>query len=91
MRWPAPISWAIPPAAAGSVSNLGLLGGDVAGFPNGRRVFDDVATIELIAVAGATLGLVDKKFTPDGAATPGTNVSMGLTNSGKDLKGNHAH
>ena len=45
-------------------SNLGVLGGDIAGFPNGRRVFDDVATIELIAVAGATLGLVDKKFSP---------------------------
>jgi hypothetical protein len=65
-------------------SNLGILGGDPAGFPNGRRVFDDVATIELIAVAGATLGLVDPKFTPDGAATPGTNVSFGLTSSATD-------
>ena len=65
-------------------SNLGVLGGDVAGFPNGRRVFDDVATIELIAVAGATLGLVDSKFTPDAAAKPGTNVSFGLTGSASD-------
>jgi len=67
-----------------SPSNLGVLGGDPAGFPNGRRVFDDVATIELIAVAGASLGLVDKKFTPDGAATPGTNASFGLTSSATD-------
>ena len=65
------------PATASGQSNLGILGGDIAGFPNGRRVFDDVATIELIAVAGATLGLVDKKFTPDPAATPGKNVSFG--------------
>jgi hypothetical protein len=65
-------------------SNLGVLGGDPAGFPNGRRVFDDVATIELIAVAGASLGLVDKQFTPDKAATPGTNVSFGLTSSATD-------
>jgi hypothetical protein len=65
-------------------SNLGVLGGDPAGFPKGRRVFDDVATIALIAVAGAALGLVDKKFTPDKAATPGTNASFGLTSSATD-------
>ncbi|HMK97137.1 MAG TPA: DUF4331 domain-containing protein [Acidimicrobiales bacterium] len=74
---------AVPPAKS-SPSNLGVLGGDVAGFPNGRRVFDDVATIELIAVAGATLGLVDTKFTPDAAAKPGSNVSFGLTSSATD-------
>jgi hypothetical protein len=74
---------AVPPTTK-SPSNLGILGGDPAGFPNGRRVFDDVATIELIAVAGATLGLVDDKYTPDGAATPGTNVSFGLTSSATD-------
>jgi hypothetical protein len=72
------------PANNATPSNLGVLGGDVAGFPNGRRVFDDVATIELIAVAGATLGLVDKQFTPDAAAKPGTNVSFGLTSSATD-------
>ena len=44
---------AIPPKTNGP-SNLGLLGGDVAGFPNGRRVFDDVFTIELRAIAGVT-------------------------------------
>ncbi len=32
---------------------LGLLGGDVCGFPNGRRLQDDVTEIELLAVAGA--------------------------------------
>jgi hypothetical protein len=49
------------------ISNLGLLGGDLAGFPNGRRVTDDVVTISLKAVAGATIPLVDKTFTPDKA------------------------
>jgi Domain of unknown function (DUF4331) len=33
---------------------LGVLGGDNAGFPNGRRPADDVVDIELQAVAGAT-------------------------------------
>src|SRR5206468_1649422 len=37
-------------------------------FPNGRRVLDDVIDIELRAIAGATLPLVDNAFTPDGAA-----------------------
>jgi hypothetical protein len=57
---------AIAPASKPSL--LGLLGGDAAGFPNGRRVFDDVTTIELRAVAGLTYALVDKSYTPDGAA-----------------------
>jgi hypothetical protein len=72
---------AIPPTAPDSISNLGLLGGDIGGFPNGRRVFDDVATIELRAVAGATLGLVDASFTPDAAAGA---VTFGLTSGPAD-------
>ena len=57
----------IPPTATPNV--LGVLGGDLAGFPNGRRVFDDVFTIELRAIAGVTIPLVDPGFTPDGAAS----------------------
>ena len=67
----------IPPAK--SPSPLGLIGGDAAGFPNGRRVFDDVVTIELRAIAGATYPLVAPTYVPDAAAslvsenlTPGT-------------------
>ncbi len=56
---------AIPPTA--QPNRLGILGGDLAGFPNGRRVGDDVVTIELRAIAGATYPLVDPTFTPDGA------------------------
>jgi Domain of unknown function (DUF4331) len=52
-------------APTNSPNILGVLGGDLAGFPNGRRVTDDVVTIELQAIAGATLPLVDKSFTPD--------------------------
>jgi hypothetical protein len=59
---------AITPTATSAASILGVVGGDVAGFPNGRRVFDDVVSIELKAVAGALLGAVVKTFTPDAAA-----------------------
>jgi hypothetical protein len=34
-------------------SRLGVLGGDACGFPNGRRLGDDIVEIELLAVAGA--------------------------------------
>ncbi|MDQ6854580.1 MAG: DUF4331 domain-containing protein, partial [Actinomycetota bacterium] len=57
---------AIPPTA--SPNALGLLGNDPAGFPNGRRVNDDIVTIELRALAGVTYALVDKSFAPDAAA-----------------------
>jgi len=57
---------AIPPTKKPNIN--GLLGGDLAGFPNGRRVFDDVVAIELRAIAGATYALVDKSYTPDAAA-----------------------
>ncbi len=56
------------PIATGTPNRLGILGGDLAGFPNGRRLEDDVTTIELRAVAGATYPLVDPDFEADGAA-----------------------
>jgi Domain of unknown function (DUF4331) len=46
-------------------NDLGVLGGDLAGFPNGRRPKDDVVTIELRAIAGATFPLIDPTFVPD--------------------------
>jgi hypothetical protein len=59
---------AIPPTPSADASEFGILGGDLAGFPNGRRVADNIVAIELRAVAGATIPLVDPTFTPDGAA-----------------------
>jgi hypothetical protein len=58
---------AIPPTTS-DPSRYGLLGGDAAGFPNGRRVFDDVVSIELRAIAGLTYPLVNSSYTPDAAA-----------------------
>jgi hypothetical protein len=75
------LNLAIPPTR-GRPNNLGLIGGDAAGFPNGRRVFDDVVTIELRALAGATFPLVDPSFEPDAAASA---ITQGLTSSDTDL------
>lgn len=70
------LNMAIPPATTPSI--YGILGSDLAGFPNGRRVMDDVVAIELRAIAGATYPLIDPGFVPDGAASV---VTDGLTPS----------
>ena len=53
------LNMGIPPtagtaSAAGTANRLGFLGGDLAGFPNGRRVGDDVVDITIRVAAGAT-------------------------------------
>ncbi|MBV9282397.1 MAG: DUF4331 domain-containing protein, partial [Chloroflexi bacterium] len=68
------LNMAIPPSS--SPNALGILGGDLAGYPNGRRVSDDVFTIELRAIAGATYPLVNSSYKPDAAASL---VTDGLT------------
>ena len=70
------LNTAIKPS--GTTSSYGPLGGDLAGFPNGRRVSDDVVSIELRAVAGATYPLVDKSYTPDATAS---DLTDGLTSA----------
>jgi hypothetical protein len=42
----------VPPTPVATASRLGALGGDFGGYPNGRRLFDDVVDISLRAVAG---------------------------------------
>lgn len=64
------LNLAVPPS--GSPNILGILGGDLAGFPNGRRVFDDVGDIELRAAAGAT------PFTPAFNVSPNKDLTDGV-------------
>jgi hypothetical protein len=75
----------IDPLAPAAQNPLGVLGGDLAGFPNGRRVGDDVVDIALRAAEGILLSpnpaafpaVTDGAFvnatiayTPDGTITP---------------------
>lgn len=64
---------AIPPTPFANSNRLGLLGGDVAGFPNGRRVGDDVTDIALRAAAGGT------PFTPDTNVAPNNTLGDGVS------------
>ncbi len=62
----------IPATPLASASRLGLIGGDPAGYPNGRRIYDDVTDITLrvgvggvlvpgfISAANGTLGINDR-------------------------------
>jgi len=70
---------AIKPTA--KPNDLGLVAGDAAGFPNGRRVNDDVVTIELRAIAGLTIPLVDPSFKPDAAASAVTDGTKAKRNA----------
>ena len=65
------LNMAIPPSASPSI--LGVLGGDLAGFPNGRRVGDDVLDIVLRAAAGAT------PFTPAFDRSPNNTLGDGVS------------
>lgn len=76
------LNTAIPPTA--EPNKLGLVAGDAAGFPNGRRIDDDVVTIELRAIAGLTIPLVDPGYEPDGAASA---IEDGTTNTNADDTG----
>lgn len=64
---------AIPITPIANINRLGLLGGDVAGFPNGRRVHDDVTDIALRAMAGGT------PFTPATNMAPNNALGDGVS------------
>jgi uncharacterized protein DUF4331 len=64
------LNMGIPPSA--NPSPLGVLGGDLAGFPNGRRLADDSTDVELRALAGAT------PLTPDFNVAPNNQLGDGV-------------
>jgi Domain of unknown function (DUF4331) len=69
------LNMAIPPSA--KPSPIGVLGGDLAGFPNGRRLADDVTDIELRALAGGT------PFTPEFNKAPNNRLGDGVNANDK--------
>ena len=65
------INLAVPPSA--SPNRMGLLAGDAAGFPNGRRLTDDVVDIELQVAAGVLVSGFNKA--PNNALTDGVDAN----------------
>jgi len=50
------LNLSIPPTPAAKENRLGVIGGDLAGYPNGRRLIDDVVDIDERVVAGELIG-----------------------------------
>ena len=65
----------VPPTPQPSRRRLGVLAGDNAGFPNGRRVSDDVTDIAARAVAGILCGATAPCVDSKGATFLGTSVA----------------
>ena len=61
----------VPPTSESERKRLGVLAGDFAGFPNGRRVSDDVTDIAARVVAGVLAG-------PPFNGFPHTNIGDGV-------------
>jgi hypothetical protein len=69
-------------APAGEENRLGVLGGDTAGYPNGRRLADDVVDISLRAVAGGT------PFTPEFNKAPNSDLADGVNTNDVEFMDN---
>jgi hypothetical protein len=52
------LNTSIAPTPPAKQNDLGVLGGDLAGFPNGRRPYDDVIDITLRVAEGALCGVI---------------------------------
>jgi len=64
---------AVPATASANVNRLGVIGGDLGGFPNGRRLGDDVVDITLRVAAGVLVTGFDKA--PNNALTDGVDAN----------------
>lgn len=66
------LNTSIAPTAAAAQNNLGVLGGDNAGFPNGRRPGDDVVDAELRVAMGVLCHAFPGVFCDPADAPSGT-------------------
>jgi hypothetical protein len=75
-----------PPA---SQNDLGVLGGDLGGFPNGRRPYDDVIDITLRVAEGALCGAIGTCGSETADPNHGAPYTDGARAAGPDAS--HAH
>jgi hypothetical protein len=78
------LNTSIAPTAPGSQNDLGVLGGDNAGFPNGRRPYDDVTDIELRVAMGALCGKIGTCGTQTTDPNKGAPYTDGARAAGAD-------
>jgi Domain of unknown function (DUF4331) len=83
------LNTATAPTPPASQNDLGVLGGDLAGFPNGRRPFDDVVDITLRVAEGALCGAIGNCGAGTSDPNHGTPYTDGARASGPDTA--HVH
>jgi Domain of unknown function (DUF4331) len=77
------------PTPVAAQNDLGVLGGDLAGFPNGRRPFDDVVDITLRVAEGALCGAIGNCGTQTSDPNHGIPYTDGARAAGPDTA--HVH
>jgi hypothetical protein len=78
------LNTSIAPTAPAAQNDLGVLGGDNAGFPNGRRPYDDVTDIELRVAMGALCGKIGSCGAQTTDPNHGTPYTDGARAAGAD-------
>jgi Domain of unknown function (DUF4331) len=83
------LNTAIQPTPPATQNDLGVLGGDLAGFPNGRRPYDDVVDITLRAAEGALCGAIGNCGTQTSDPNNGLPYTDGARAAGPDVADEH--
>jgi hypothetical protein len=83
------LNTATAPTPVASQNDLGVLAGDPAGFPNGRRPYDDVVDITLRVAEGALCGAVGNCGTETSDPNHGVPYTDGARAAGPDATHEH--
>jgi len=79
----------IRPTPPAMQNDLGVLGGDLAGFPNGRRPYDDVVDITLRVAEGALCGAIGNCGGETSDPNNGLPYTDGARAAGPDVADEH--
>jgi hypothetical protein len=83
------LNTSVPPTPPATQNDLGVLGGDLAGFPNGRRPYDDVVDITLRAAEGALCGAIGNCGAQTSDPNNGLPYTDGARAAGPDVAHEH--
>ncbi len=83
------LNTSIQPTPPPAQNDLGVLGGDLAGFPNGRRPYDDVVDVTLRVAEGALCGAIGNCGAETSDPNHGLPYTDGARAAGPDAA--HAH
>src|ERR1700722_2265788 len=83
------LNTSIAPTAPAKQNDLGVLGGDLAGFPNGRRPYDDVVDITLRVAEGSLCGAIGSCGSETKDPNGGKGYTDGVRAAGPDQANLH--